>query len=193
MIEDYTKCSVQELLALSGQSHEAMRELITRHTRLVRACARPFFLAGGDDEDLLQEGMLGLLDAIRAYEPGSGVPFEAFAALCIRRSLISAVRASTARKHAPLNEALPLDRADALRAVDPEAELLDRERFETLLDALRRRLSPMERAILPLYLDGFSCREIAVKAGKTPKSVDNAVQRIRRKAVSILGEDGSPV
>ena len=92
MIEQYSLCSNEELLARAAGSHEAMRELIARHTRLVRACARPFFLAGGDDEDLLQEGMIGLLDAIRAYEPDSGVPFEAFAALCIRRSMISAVR-----------------------------------------------------------------------------------------------------
>ena len=192
MVEDYTRCSVEELLARSGQSHEAMRELITRHTRLVRACARPFFLAGGDDEDLLQEGMLGLLDAIRSYAPDSGVPFEAFASLCIRRSLISAVRAATARKHAPLNEALPLERAD-VQLEDPEAVLLDREGFQSMLEALRSRLSPMERMILPLYLDGFSCREIAAKTGKPPKSVDNAVQRIRRKAAILFGEDGSPV
>ncbi|MBR6119649.1 MAG: sigma-70 family RNA polymerase sigma factor [Oscillospiraceae bacterium] len=192
MVEDFTRCSVEELLARCGESHEAMRELITRHTRLVRACARPFFLAGGDDEDLLQEGMLGLLDAIRAYQPDSGVPFEAFAALCVRRSLISAVRAATARKHAPLNEALPLDRAE-LQLADPEAALLDREGFRTMLETLRGRLSPLERGILPLYLDGFSCREIAAKTGKTPKSVDNALQRIRRKAVILFGEDGSSV
>ena len=94
MVEDYSQYSISELLSLSAQSHDAMRELIQRHARLVRACARPLFLTGGDNEDLVQEGMIGLLDAIRSYEAERETPFEAYAALCIRRRMISAVRAA---------------------------------------------------------------------------------------------------
>lgn len=192
MVEDYSQYSIPELLILSGRSHDAMRELILRHTRLVRACARPLFLAGGDNEDLVQEGMIGLLDAIRSYETERETPFEAYAALCIRRRMISAVRAASARKHAPLNESVPLDEPQDLGS-DPEAELLSRERTRELTEALRGRLTPTERSVLELFLDGFSYREISQRVGRAPKSVDNAVQRIRRKAAQLLGENGPSV
>ncbi len=192
MTEDFTHYSDRELLALAAASHGAMRELIQRHTRLVRACARPLFLAGGDHEDLVQEGMIGLLDAIRGYRPDSGTPFEAFAALCIRRHLISAVRAAAARKHAPLNDSVPLEGSGVLLS-DPESELISREQFRDFMKALEQQLSPTERRVLALYLEGYSYREISRRLGKAQKSVDNAVQRIRRKAAHILGEDGSTV
>ena len=192
MVEDYRQYSDSELLALSGQSHDAMRELITRHTRLVRVCARPLFLAGGDNEDLVQEGMIGLLDAIRSYEPERETPFEAYAALCIRRRMISAVRAASARKHAPLNESVPLPEPRPAGG-DPETELLSRERSRELMEALRAVLTPVERSVLSLYLEGFSYREISRRVGKPPKSVDNAVQRIRRKAARLFGENGPSV
>ena len=108
MVEDYSPISDLELLVLSRQSHDAMRELITRHSRLVRICARPLFLAGGDNEDLVQEGMIGLLDAVRSFDPERGASFEAYATLCIRRRLISAVRAASAQKHAPSTIPSPL-------------------------------------------------------------------------------------
>lgn len=189
MVEDYSSYSDSELLILSRKSHDAMREMIVRHSRLVRVCARPLFLAGGDNEDLVQEGMIGLLDAIRSYDPELGASFEAFAALCIRRRMISAVRAATALKHAPLNESVPYD-ARLPAASDPEAELIGREGLRELTDALQASLSPTERTVLSLYLEGCSYREISQRVGKPPKSVDNAVQRIRRKAAQILGENG---
>ena len=192
MLEDYSCLSDLRLIELSEGSHEAMRELITRYTRLVRACARPLFLAGGDNEDLVQEGMIGLLDAIRSFSSGCGVPFEAFASVCIRRRMISAIRAASARKHAPLNDAVPLEALPVLNG-DPESELIGRESFRTFMEGLQGCLSGTERKILDLYLEGFSYREIAQRVGREPKSVDNAVQRIRRKAAHIFGEDGSAV
>lgn len=192
MVEDYSQYSDTELLVLSRQSHEAMRELIVRHTRMVRVFARPLFLAGGDYEDLVQEGMIGLLDAIRGYQAESGVPFEAFAGVCIRRRLVSAVRAASAQKHAPLNDSVPLKTLHPV-SFDPETELISRERCGEFTKALQKRLSPVENIVLSLYLDGFSYREISCRVGKTVKSVDNAVQRIRRKAAHILGENGQSV
>ncbi len=197
MIEEYQQSSLQDLLDLAASSNDAMRELIHRHTRLVRACARPLFLAGADHEDLVQEGMIGLVEAIRLYDPGSGTSFQSFAALCIRRQMVSAVRAASAQKHAPLNESVSfevvLSREYPFSGADPESELIVREGLRELMDALRTVLTNTEKAVLEFFLDGLSYQEIAERIGKPRKSVDNAVQRIRRKATYILGESGFPV
>ena len=192
MTETYQFLSDNELLARCGEDHDAVRELVLRYTRLVRACARPLFLAGGDHEDLVQEGMIGLLDAIRGYSAEGGAPFECFASICIRRRMISAIRSANARKHAPLNDALPLEQSGG-QGSDPETALIGRERFASFMSVLRQRLSPAEQKILALYLEGFSYRQIADRLDRPTKSVDNAVQRIRRKAAAVIGEDGYPV
>ena len=191
MVEDYSHFTDLELLAQARSSPDAMRELIIRHTRLVRVCARPLFLAGGDHEDLVQEGMIGLVDAIRGYQPESGTPFEAFAALCVRRRMISAVRSASALKHAPLNESVPLE--ERVAPQDLEQELIAREDGRVLRSRLEEQLSAGESAVLSLYLEGCSYREIAQRLGKAEKSVDNAVQRIRRKAARIFGLNGQTV
>lgn len=195
MSTDFSAFSDQALLALSQDSHDAMRELIKRHTRLVRACARPLFLAGGDHEDLVQEGMIGLLDAIRDYNPAASGSFPGFAALCIRRRMISAIRAASAQKHAPLNDSLSIESLPDLGTADqrdPELEIIGKEGFREFMDTLHQRLSPGERGVLELYLQGCSYQEIAARLNRSVKTVDNAVQRIRRKATNILGENGYP-
>lgn len=197
MLTDYSQYPDAELLPLADASCEAMRELILRYTRLVRACARPLFLAGGDQEDLVQEGMIGLVDAIRTYSPSGGASFQSFAALCVRRRMVSAVRAASARKHAPLNDSVSIDDPPlpVLQAVgsNPEAELIGREGMREFMTALRGALTSVEREVLELYLAGSSYQEISRRIGKPVKSVDNAVQRIRRKAATISGESGFPV
>ena len=170
-----------------------MYELISRYTKLVRACARPLFLTGGDNEDLVQEGMIGLLDAIRSYAPETGTPFDAYAALCVRRRMYSAIRAAAAQKHAPLNDALPLEDLPVSSGEDPETAVISRELQKEWIRRLNDCLSPTERKVLGQYLEGASYLEISRRVGKPLKSVDNAVQRIRRKAANILGENGHPV
>ena len=193
MAEEYSRFSDLELISRSEQSQDAMHELISRYTRLVRVCARPLFLVGGDHEDLVQEGMIGLLDAIRSYIPDLGTPFDAYAALCVRRRMYSAIRAASARKHAPLNDALPLEELTVSRADDPEAAVISQEWHRELMERLNDCLSSTERTVLEHYLEGASYLEISRRVGKPTKSVDNAVQRIRRKAAQILGENGHPV
>lgn len=182
---------------MADSSNDAMRELIRRHSRLVRACARPLFLAGGDHEDLVQEGMIGLVEAIRTYSPQSGVPFLSFAALCIRRRMLSAVRAASAQKHSPLNDSIPFEVVPSdshpSSGMDLEAELIEREGLRELMTALRKKLTSVETAVLTCYLEGCSYQEISQHIDKPIKSVDNTVQRIRRKASQILGESGFPV
>ena len=178
-------------------SREAEEQLVRRYAGLVRSCARPLFLAGGDSEDLIQEGMLGLLQAVREYDGRKTAVVRTFAEVCIRNRLYSALRAAARDKHTPLNRSVPLDTPffdgnsysfGALHAssADPEELIIDRDRVSDLLESTRKQLSKFEAKILGLYLDGLSCQEIAQMVGKSPKSVDNAVQRVRRKAARQL-------
>ena len=189
----------EELAVRANRSAAAMEILIARYSRTVRVCARPLVLAGGDQEDLFQEGMIGLLYALRSYDPSSGTPFRAYALVCIRNKLISAVRAAAANKHAPLNDSVSFhtfsqdDTVPESMRADPETEIIGREGASVFLNALRFSLSASEKEVLSLYLQGLSYSEIAASRGKTSKSVDNTVQRIRRKALKILGENGQTV
>ena len=184
------------LLAVAG-NRLAEETLVARYNRLVRTCARPFFLAGGDSEDLTQEGMVGLITAVREYDAGKEASFRTFAEICIRSRLYSVLRASARDKQQPLNQSLSLDDShfdsnpltsgtNNLAQRNPEDFLIDREHTAALLSGVRKQLSEFEAKILGYYLDGLSCREIAEAVSKSPKSVDNAVQRIRRKVARQL-------
>lgn len=181
-------------LTVSGDSR-AEEELIERYTRLVRICARPYFLAGGDSEDLTQEGLLGLLNAIRSYNPESGVKFRPFAEVCIRNRILEAVRSASRKKHDPLNggvslEYVILSEEEARQSTEvkpevfsrsPEEQVLARESEKEFYSTFSRCLSSFETDVLFLFLDGLTYRQIAERSGRTEKAVDNAVQRIRRK------------
>ncbi len=193
MSEKYTSMQDEALLLLAAKGdRDAEEQLAVRYSWLVRMCARPFFLAGGDSEDLTQEGMFGLLRAIREYDPDTKVPFHSFAETCIRNRLLSAIKTATRLKHMPLNSGVSLEeilneetnpalpQEKAFRR-DPEEMVLARESTDELFHTIDRYLSKYEREILRLYLEGRSYREIAQTFGRSEKSVDNAVQRIRRK------------
>ncbi len=188
---DYPTLTDPELhsLYLAGDA-EAGNALVLRYQALVGFCAVPFFLAGGEREDLIQEGMIGLLSAIREFDPEGGASFRSFAELCIRRRLISATRGAARRKHAPLNEGLSLEQlqadGDVLLPEAPQVRsaeelVLGSSRLEELLSDRQKMLSPLEQKVLQFYLSGLSYREIAKRAVLSEKSVDNAMQRIRKK------------
>ena len=186
--QEFQGLTDEELCALAAQgSSPAENELVARYSRVVRVCARPLFLVGGDSEDLIQEGMMGLLTAIRKYDPARDAAFRTFATVCIRSRLASAVRAAQGDKHSPLNHSIsfepPLfDGTDLTLSVEnPEDVIIGREELKERLNALKGQLSEFEASILPPYLSGMSCGEIARRYGKSNKSVDNAIQRIRRK------------
>ena len=197
-MENYDTFSDEQLQKLAAQgSIHAEDALAVRYARLVRICARPYFLAGGDSEDLTQEGMLGLLSAIREFRPEQGVSFRSFAEQCIRMRLYSAVKTASRMKHHPLNDSMPLeqlsdDSSSQLSAApeyfrrSPEDLVLARESKEELKELFARCLSKMEKQVLDLFLDGLSYRDIAKALDKDEKSVDNAVQRIRRKLAHSL-------
>jgi len=175
----------QKLISLAqGGDAEAEAALIAEFAPLVRICTRPYFLQGGDNEDLIQEGMLGLLSAIRHYSSGRGASFRTFAELCIRRRVFSAIKRYSAIETIDLPVEVP--------QTNPETILIDREMSEEFLNGFLEQLSSLERQILDLYLKGLSYREISSGTGKSAKSVDNAIQRVRRKLTQFkLGDTSS--
>ena len=197
---DYPVLSDLELhsLYLDGDT-EAGNALVLRYRRLVKICIRPYFLAGGDSEDLLQEGMIGLLSAIREFNPDSGSSFHSFAELCIRRRVISAARSASRQKHAPLNDGLSLEQLQSgesqhllhqLIARSPEELILDQAWADSFMAACSRYLSDFENRILTDFLNGLSYEEMARRSGRSAKSVDNAIQRIRRKLARNIPNPG---
>ena len=196
---DYPSFSDAELHArYRAGDASAGNELALRYRRLVKMCIRPYFLVGGDSEDLLQEGMIGLLTAMREYTPDGGASFHTYATLCIRRRIISAARAAARQKHAPLNNGIPLEdylsgeerHASLYPGRSAEEQVLDREWKKDFLSAYSRYLSGFESRILADYLDGLSYHEIAANCGRSQKSVDNAVQRIRKKLARQITTSG---
>jgi len=179
--------------AAAGDS-DAEEIIVLHYSRIVRACSRPYFLAGGDSEDLMQEGMLGLLSAIRSYDPQKKVQFSTYAEFCIRRRLYSAIRSATSNKHSPLNNYISLESPlfdenetnGSYFLRDPEDFVIASERFAEVSERFYGALSRFETRVLRLYLEGMSYDEMAAHLDKPNKSVDNAVQRIRRKLAQML-------
>ena len=175
---------------------DSVEILLNRYKNMVRTKAKTFFIAGAEKEDLIQEGMIGLYKAIRDFDPERNSSFSAFAVLCVRRQMITALKAAARMKHSPLNSYVSLNKLiyeeenertlmDVLEddtANNPEERLLRQEDQADIRTAMDRILSDMEIRVLALYLDGKSYGEIAELLGKDVKSVDNALQRIKRKA-----------
>ena len=180
--------SDEELCALSASGRrDAEEELVKRYLRIVRVCARPYFLAGGDSEDLIQEALFGLLKAIREFDSGHEARFRTFAEVCIRNRIRSAVTNAARSKHAPLNESVPFEPPMLGAGASPEELYISREEEAERLARLEQQLSPLERKVLHLFLLGLSYQEISEQVGRSIKSVDNAVQRIRRKVAGNFG------
>ena len=165
--------------------------LLGRYKSLVRSKARSYFLIGGETEDLVQEGMIGLFDAITDYDPDKGASFSTFAELCVSRQIFTALQISTRKKNTPLNEALSLDAMNSVGGTDeelsgpseetPEEMLVSRENVNSLFGECMELLSPFEKTVLEQMVAGEDYLTIAENTGREPKSVDNAIQRIRNK------------
>ena len=185
----------EALLARIRQGdEEAERLLYERYKQLVRSRAHSYFLIGADHEDLVQEGMLGLYKAVCEYDDSKAASFKSFAELCVTRQMLSAIKHATRKKHSPLNNYVSLNRSEtpdgdltlldtvhSLTVADPEDVVIGREDFEQLLQHLANVLSPMEQRVLNLYLCGYSYPQIAARLEKPSKSIDNAMQRVKRK------------
>lgn len=183
-----SKYSDEQLCVLVADGRrEAEEELVKRYLRAVRVCARPYFLAGGDSEDLIQEAMFGLLKAIREFDSSHDTQFKTFAEVCIRNRIRSAVTNAARSKHAPLNDSVPFESPMLGTGASPEELYISREEETERMVRLKQQLSPLECKVLHLFLLGLSYQEISEQVGRSIKSVDNAVQRIRRKVAGNFG------
>ena len=196
-MNELTTISDEELLRqIHGGSDDAMECLLERYRDMVRKEARKFFLAGGDEEDLIQEGMIGLFKAITSYEEGKNASFSTFAYLCVQRQIYTTITAFNRKKHSPLNTSISLfehkDQDDEF-ALDeiletpegtPEELLLRKEEIKDYYKMIDQKLSKFEKQVMYYYLNGDNYTEIAKKLQRTDKSIDNAIQRIRKKIKS---------
>lgn len=198
---DFEQISDEELLSMSSMGSEAAEEeLLRRYKNFVRRKVRAYFLVGADSDDIVQEGMIGLYKAIRDYDPKKNDNFKAFAELCITRQVITAVKASNRNKHTPLNSYVSLNRpvfeneSDATlfdvitqkTASDPEELVIDAEAVSEIKSKAKGVLSKFEFEVFEQFLKGDSYTEIAERTGRQPKSIDNALQRIKKKISAVL-------
>ena len=196
------------LIALAKQGNpDAYDRLVRRYYGFVRLKASSYFLAGGDSDDLIQEGLVGLYKAVRDYRTDRESSFRNFAELCITRQIITAVKTATRNKHTPLNgyvsfASSPAGASDGEptldevipgpEARDPVLQAISSEELRSLVDCLSTALSELESRVLSLYLDGYSYEAIGGRLGCDTKTVDNALQRVKRKVAAHLESRAVP-
>lgn len=191
----------EEIVELAKNGNvTALEYLINKYKNFVRAKARTYFLIGADREDIIQEGMIGLYKAIRDYRYDRQASFRAFAEICVTRQMITAIKTATRQKHIPLNSYISLNKPvfdeESERTLgevvttekegNPEEMFINQENLMDIESTMQRILSPLEQDVVNLYLEGKSYTEIAQKLGRHVKSVDNALQRVKRKLEQYL-------
>jgi len=202
-MNQYASSTDEELITLLRDGDKPAEEaLYARYKQVVRSKARTYFLIGADREDIIQEGMIGLYKAVCDYQFDKKTSFRAFAELCITRQIITAIKSATRKKHMPLNTYVSLNRSafegdsdrpliDVLSSAqisDPEDVLISRENYAAIAESIEHSLSKLEHDALGLYLQGYSYQQIADTLKKSTKSVDNAIQRVKKKLEEYLRE-----
>ncbi len=204
-MKPYSELSDEEIVVLCHEEDSVAEEyLLNKYKNFVRSKARSYFLIGADHEDIVQEGMIGLYKAIRDFQPNKLSSFRAFAELCITRQIITAIKTATRQKHIPLNSYVSLNKPlydeesdrtllDVImegRTSNPEELIINREDLGDIHAKISEVLSGLEQEVLSAYLDGKSYQEIADALGRHVKSIDNALQRVKRKLEKYLEEEG---
>lgn len=200
----YNKIPDEQLICrLRNGEDEIMDYLMIKYKSMVRRKARAMYLIGGDNDDLIQEGMIGLIKAVRDFDSEAGQSFSGFAELCVSRQMYSAIASSKRKKHIPLNsyvslydegnhedeKALPLiDTIEPAVENNPETLYFGKESSEAFIEELKENLSDLENRVLYLHMLGTNYRDIANLLDKSPKTIDNALQRIRTKAGKLLSQ-----
>lgn len=198
---DLQSLTDEELCKLSKEGNEEAESiLLYKYKAVVKNRAKTLFLTGGDMDDLIQEGMIGLFMAMKGYDENKGTSFSAFARLALERRMYNAIKAQNTKKNSPLNNYVSLDSSERegeeggqsialLRAgmeAEPEKKWIDRENTDFLMMRLSEELSEFEKEVLKLSLSGKDYKEIGKELKKSPKSIDNALQRIKKKLKGIL-------
>lgn len=168
-----------ELEAAKGGDEAALAAIIARYLGMVRFHARRSVVRGLEFDDAVQEGIIGLFRAIQQYSPINSASFSTFASACIRNSILSAQKAAERKKHAPLNHSIPIPEEQSIPG--PEEQAILNEQLSHLLEKARAELSSFEKAVLLLYINGYSYKDIAHQLNKQPKSIENALSRLRKK------------
>ncbi len=200
-IENLLILTDEQLAAMAKEGSETAEEiLIDKYKGLAKLKAKAYFIAGGDQEDVVQEGMIGLMKAVRNFDPERETSFKTFASTCITNQIIKAIRNADREKNHPLNEAVSLSDTvesadenltigDIVRASmfdEPEQKLIYQEMVDRIVAAINANFSQLERDVFRKKLEGKNYIDIARELGKSPKTVDNAIQRVRHKVTSIL-------
>ena len=203
MLPDYEQMTDEEIARLAqAGDEEASSFLLRKYKNFVRSKAHSYFLVGADHEDIVQEGMIGLFKAIRDFRPEKLASFHAFAEICVTRQIITAIKTATRQKHIPLNSYISLNKPiyeeesdrtlmdiiTETQVADPEEMLIGRESYSNIESRIQESLSPFERRVMEAYMDGKSYQEIAEALDRHVKSIDNALQRIKRKLEKLLEE-----
>ena len=198
MAENYNLFDDEKLAGMAQAGDSAAEEtLIDRYKELVKSRAHLYFIAGADSEDVIQEGMTGLFKAVRGYSSGHDTAFRTFAVMCINRQIITAIKTASRLKHEPLNNSISLSRPIrdcdgsgkeetientlVARQSNPEEMILAQDTIDEILAGVSNILSKFELEVWQLYISGKNYTAIAAETGKSPKSIDNAIQRIKRK------------
>ena len=201
-IQRFLPMADEEVVVLAQQGDgQALAYLLNKYKNFVRSKARSYFLIGADHEDIVQEGMIGLYKAIRDFQPDRLASFRSFAELCVKRQIITAIKAATRQKHVPLNSYVSLNKPlydeesdrtllDVIegRVTNPEDLYISQEDLARIQNQITEILSDLERQVLDAFMDGKSYQEIAELLGRHVKSIDNALQRVKRKLFKFLEE-----
>ncbi|MBU5425634.1 RNA polymerase sporulation sigma factor SigH [Tissierella pigra] len=197
----YMNMSDEEIVAFAKADNDmALEYLINKYKNIVKCKARSYYLIGADKEDIIQEGMIGLYKAIRDYDKDKLASFKAFAEICITRQIITAIKTATRQKHIPLNSYVSLNKpiydeesdrtlldiVTGVNTSDPEELMIGREELDFMEGKIGEILSELEWEVLMSYVDGMSYQEIAANLDRHVKSIDNALQRVKRKLEGIL-------
>ena len=200
-MKSYVEMADVELVELAQSGDNGATDaLVERYKNFVRGKSRTYFLIGADKEDIIQEGMIGLFKAVRDFDVNKQAQFRSFAELCVTRQIITAIKSATRQKHIPLNtyvslskpvyedesEKTLLDLISMEYIMDPEQIFINQESLGIIENRINESLSSFERSVLELYINGKTYHEIAEILSKEPKSIDNAIQRIKRKIAKQL-------
>ena len=194
-LNDYENMTDEEIVALAEKDRSAEEFLLNKYKNLVKSRAKMYFLAGGDNDDLMQEGMIGLFKAIHDYNSDKQASFYSFAELCVKRQIFTAIKTAARQKHQPLNTYISLNKpvyedvsertlVETLaerESVDPEKLYIMHEKLKDIEKEIDEKLSDLEKRVLILHLQGMSYQEISEIINKPTKSIDNSLQRIKKK------------